>query len=213
MRPRCFISSCSPLMQYISNISNAPSGELWLSTASVLPSAVVRGRRSPLHSGLAHRLRRARQAACLSFDSIADAAGLTAGTTVFNIERKPGHVPRLDTVEKIASALGLSPGFLAYGLDGDNPAGEGLHAHGIGERLRTARQERGLTMRALARLAGLTDTAVRTTETESTMPTVATVEALAKALTFSPAWLAFNQGPRELPERCRAAPAADAKHP
>lgn len=180
---------------------------------NVLPRAVVRGRRNPLYAGLARRLRRARQTACLSFDSIAEAAGLTAGTTVFNIERKPGHVPRLDTVEKVASALGLSPAFLAYGLDGDCPSSERVSSDGVGVRLRTARQEQGLTMRALARLAGLTDTAVRTTETGSTMPNVATVESLANALAISPAWLAFNHGPRERPKRHRAALAADAEHP
>ena len=69
--------------------------------------------------------------------------------------------PRLDTVERIAYALGLSPAFLAYGVesDGSQPT-EGLDAAKVASRLRQTRAARGLTMRALARAAGLTDTAV-----------------------------------------------------
>lgn len=200
-------------MQYISLKFNANFHELEGDASGVIPTGVVRGRQNPRYKGLAARLKKARKAASLSFDSIADAAGITDGSTVVHLERKPGHVPRLDTVEKVAYALGLSPSFLAYGLDGDTSRGEALRADGVAERLQAARRARGLSMRALARLAGLTDTAVRTTEAGITVPTVATVEEFAKALGVSPAWLAFDQGPRELPKRHRAAPAADAEHP
>lgn len=199
-------------MQYVSLKFFRDLLELELDASGVIPTGVVRGRQNPRHKALAARLKKARRASGLSFDSIADAAGITDGSTVVHLERKPGHVPRLDTVEKVAYALGLSPAFLAYGLDGECTRGEVLRADGIAERLQAARQARGLSMRALARLAGLTDTAVRTTEAGVTVPTVATVEDFAKALDVSPGWLAFNQGPRELPKRRRAAPAADAKH-
>lgn len=160
----------------------------------MLPSDVVRGRRNPLHKGLAERLKKARKSLFLSFDSVAEAAGLTDGNTVFQLERKEGHVPRLDTVERIARALQLSPAFLAYGLVGDAPPIENLRCTDVGARLRTVRQTRGLTMRALARAAKLTDTAVRTTETGASVPNVATVESLAKALDVSAGWLAFGVG-------------------
>lgn len=176
--------------------------------ASVLPTVVVRGRKNPLHLGLAARLKRARKAACLSFDRIADAAGLTDGNTVRHLENKADHLPRLDTVEKIASALGLSPGFLAYGIDGQgSPAGQ-QGAAGIGDRLRAARLNRELSVRALAERACTSHTAIGKIERGGTMPTVATVEALAVALSVSPAWLAYGTGPQSLPPRRRAASAS-----
>jgi transcriptional regulator with XRE-family HTH domain len=78
---------------------------------------VVRGRRNPLHFGLAVRLKRARQN--LSFDSVAEAAGLGDGNAVLRIERRRDYHPRLDTVERVAYAIGLSPAFLAYGIEAD----------------------------------------------------------------------------------------------
>ena len=165
---------------------------------------MVRGRKNPLYFGLATRLRQARNASCLSFDKIAEAAGLTDGSTVVHLERKAGHVPRLDTVEKVAYALGLSPAYLAYGLDGEFQSGEVLLCRSVGARLRSARQALGLTMRELARRADLTDTAVRTTENGVTVPSIATVEALAKALKVSPGWLGYGIEPREAAPRRRA---------
>ena len=121
------------------------------------------------------------------------------------------RIPRLDAVERVAYALGLSPAFLAYGIesDGSQPT-EGLRCEGVASRLRQTRAARGLTMRALARAAGLTDTAVRSTETGTSMPSIATVEAFAIALGVSPGWLAYGLGPMELPGRRRvaASPAA-----
>ena len=163
---------------------------------------MVRGRRNPLYFGLPVRLKTARQN--LSFDSVALASGLTDGSTVLHLERKRGHVPRLDTVERLAHGLGLSPAFLAFDLGADTslPA-DGLRCEGIASRLRETRTVCGLTMRALARAAGLTDTAVRSTESGASIPSIATAESLAKALGVSPAWLAFGEGPQVLPQRCR----------
>ncbi len=177
----------------------------------MLPSRVVRGRRNPLYFGLAARLKKARSEACLSFDSVAVASGRSDGNTVFQLERKRGHVPRLDTVEQIAYALGLSPAFLAYGLESDpKQPTDGLRSEGIATRLRETRSALGLSMRALARAAGLTDTAVRTTETGATMPGLDTAEALANALGVSPGWLAYGLGPMELPKRRTTRSAATA---
>ena len=114
---------------------------------------------------------------------------------MFPLENKPGHRPRLDTLEKVAYALGLSPAFLAYGLADECPPGETLRATGVGSRLKATREARHLSMRALARAAGLTGTGVRSTENGETMPNIATVEALAKVLAVSPGWLAFGIAP------------------
>ncbi len=170
---------------------------------------MVRGRRNPLYTGLPARLKAARQN--LSFDSIAAAAGLSDGSSVLNLERKAGHIPRIDTVERVAYGLGLSPSFLAYGIESEvGSSGGELRCKGVAGRLQATRTARGLTMRALARAAGLTDTAVRSTEAGSSMPTLATVEAFATALGVSPGWLAYGIGPMELPRR-RAVRAAQAQ--
>jgi transcriptional regulator with XRE-family HTH domain len=162
---------------------------------------VVRGRKNPLYFGLALRLRRARRNYDLSFERLAKAAGLASGITVFHVERTAGHVPRLDTVERIAYALHLSPAFLAYGIDGEaNAPAKGLRCEGVAQRLADARAARGLSVLAVAKLAGLSHTAVGNVE-RGTMPTLATAEALAKALDLSPAWLAFGLGPQELQTR------------
>ena len=171
----------------------------------VLPGVVVRGRRNPLHLGLASRLKRARSAACLSYDTLAKAAGVQHPNTVFQLERKPDHVPRCDTVERVAYALGLSPAFLAYGIEADaSQPTDGLRCEGVASRLRETRIHLGLSVLALATAAGLSHTAVGNVE-RGTMPILATAEALAIALGVSPGWLAYGLGPMELPARRRAA--------
>lgn len=167
---------------------------------------MVRGRRNPLHFGLPVRLRRAREN--LSFSSVAEAAGISDGQIVFRIERKQGHVPRCDTVERVAYALGLSPTFLAYGLESDGPQlADGLRCEGVAVRLRETRIARGLSVLALAKQAGLSHTAVGNIE-RGTMPGLDTAEALANALGVSPGWLAYGLGPMELPKRRITRPAA-----
>lgn len=181
----------------------------------MLPSAVVRGRKNPLHFGLPLRLQKARRAAHLSFDSVATLAGMTDGSSVAHLERKAGHVPRLDTVERIAYALDLSPAFLAFGIAGEaGPLKKGLRSEGIAQRLTAERAAAGLSVLAVAKLAALSHTAVGNVE-RGTMPTLATAEALAKALSVSPGWLAYGIGPRELPRRGSrsAAMSNPAQHP
>ena len=139
---------------------------------------------------------------------MAEAAGISDGQIVFRIERKQGHVPRCDTVELIAYALGLSPTFLAYGIEADClPLADGLRCEGVAARLQETRAARGLSVLALAKQAGLSHTAVGNIE-RGTMPGLDTAEALAKALGVSPGWLAYGLGPMELPKRRTTRPAA-----
>jgi transcriptional regulator with XRE-family HTH domain len=169
----------------------------------VLPRCVVRGRQNPKHLSFSTRFRRARRQSALSLVDLAERAGL-AGASVVRYLETGMRAPRLDTVERLAHGLGLSPAFLAFDLGADTslPA-DGLRCEGIASRLRETRTVCGLTMRALARAAGLTDTAVRSTESGASIPSIATAESLAKALGVSPAWLAFGEGPQVLPQRCR----------
>ena len=171
----------------------------------MLPKCVVRGRQNPKHMAFSTRFRRARRERQVSLVAIAENAGLAGASVVLYFETGQ-RAPRLDTVERVAYALGLSPAFLAYGIEADaSQPTDGLRCEGVASRLRETRTARGLTMRALARAAGLTDTAVRSTETGASMPGIATVEAFAIALGVSPGWLAYGLGPMELPGRRRAA--------
>lgn len=112
------------------------------------------------------------------------------------------RIPRLDAVEQAAYALGLSPSFLAFGVESVAVQPDcGLRCDGVAARLRATRTERGLTILALADSAGLSHNAVRSTETGASIPSIATAEAFAIALGVSPGWLAYGLGPVELPNR------------
>lgn len=76
-------------------------------------------------------------------------------------------------------------------------------SEGLPARLSWLRQERGLSRRQLGRLSGTSDNFVQMTETGTTVPNIAKVEQLAKALEVSVCWLAFGAGSPELPVRRR----------
>lgn len=163
----------------------------------MLPKRVVRGRKNPLHVGFAERLRRTRQASSLSFTALAQKAGISNATTTSTLEHGK-NIPRVDTVEKLARALRVSPAWLAFGVV---PIGEASSAPGyigLGPRLREVRKQQDFSLRAMERCAGLSSSLVRKTELGLSVPTLGTVEKLAKALGVSPAWLAYGLGPMEV---------------
>lgn len=71
------------------------------------------------------------------------------------------------------------------------------------QRLSAIRQKRGLSRLELGRISATSHTFVRMTETGTTVPNIAKVEQLAKALNVSVCWLAFGIGQAELPARRR----------
>lgn len=164
---------------------------------------MVRGRKNPLHLGFAERLRRARKAAGLTHAALARAAGLASRTTTAILE-SGGSVPRVDTVEKLAAALKLPPSYLAFGAGSPLPEGQAVCSVGLPDRLLMARQLRGLSRLQLGQRSGTSHTFVRMTETGTTMPNLAKLEELAKALGISPAWLAFGLDPMESAQPSRA---------
>lgn len=168
---------------------------------------MVRGQRNPLHLTLGERLKRARLAAAILPAHLSRAVGLSVNS-VAAIER--GRVPGADVVERLARGLRCSPCALAFGIDVpyvEEPEGAPLRCLGIGERLRAAREERGMGLRELARATGptpdgdpaLTPGGVGSVESGRTVPSVATVERLAAALKISPCFLAFAEGPADGP--------------
>lgn len=178
-------------------------------TDAVIPGDVVQGHRLPLHATLAKRLKKARQGAGLNRAPLSIAAGLAANT-VANIERS--SIPGPDTVEKLARTLNISPCYLAYGIEGEAPPplpDDTLRSAGCGARVTQLRGHQGMSLRGLGEAAGLSATAIQNIEADA-KPSVATVEALARALSCSPCWLAFGEGTDPLQEPARAATEAAA---
>lgn len=127
---------------------------------------------------------------------------ITSAAFMWSLEAG-GRIPRVDTVEKLAKVLRISPCLLAYGRDAPCAAGDGSLSAGLPARLAQLRQERGLPPREIGQLAGLSHTFVRDTESRATVPTIANAEALAKALQVNLCWLASGVGERDLPPRQR----------
>jgi transcriptional regulator with XRE-family HTH domain len=121
------------------------------------------------------------------------------------------RIPRVDTAEKLAKVLRVSPCLLAYGIEAPCDAGGDSLSAGLPARLAQVRQERGFSRLSLGALSGTSHTFVRDTENGKSVPNIAKVEALAKALKVSPCWLAYGVGDRDLPARRR--PAAQSPDP
>ena len=153
---------------------------------------MVRGRRNPAYYGLPDRLRHARRRNELGMSAASLTAGMSTGTA-FLIERRQ-TLPRLDTIERFASALGVSPSWLAYGDGPEDALQAEPSAAAIGQRLEAARKQQGLSRQVLGIAAGLTGQTIANIEVHGMIPRVDTAEMLAKALGMSPSWLAFGVG-------------------
>ena len=161
---------------------------------------MVRGRRNPRHLGLPARLRKARKSAGLTRNLVVQKIG---GDQTAPREIETGHrIPTVGTLARLASALGVSAGWLGYGLCEQTTNAPAATTDGMGVRLAAVRIERGLTKVALARLLDLSATAIANIE-KGAQTGVDVLESLAKALGVSPAWLAFGEGPREIPTKRR----------
>ena len=170
---------------------------------------MVRGSPNPLYFGLPKRLRSARNKASRTKMSVTQGAGV--GQAAAHDIEAGQRVPSVATVARLASALGVAAGWLAYGLGEQLVSGAASTTDGMGARLAAIRTERGETKAALARAVGLSPSTVADIE-RGAQTGVDVLEALAKVLSVSPAWLAFGEGPMELPSR-RRKPAAVTQEP
>lgn len=130
---------------------------------------------------------------------LAARAGLASSTTITVLETQQ-TVPNVETAEKLARALDVPPGFLAYGIE--SREGKAGYA-GLAERLCAARMTRGLAKQPLDELADVAKGTVANTEAGRSRPRIDTVEKVAKVLGVSPAWLAFGEGPQVFEQRRR----------
>lgn len=179
----------------------------------VAPERVTSGVKQPLWFGLSARMTQAREAGDLHRVQLSEMAGL-AVTAARQIEASEIR-PNVETVERLASALGVSPTWLAFGFDGFEPWRERIPRkgeverlppkpdpavrsfsesfRGMPERLRLALDTSGLSMRALARAAELSPQTIKLIADGRSVPLISNVEAIAKALSVSPGWLAFGE--------------------
>ena len=152
---------------------------------------MVRGRRNPLHYKLAERLKVRRKAHGLTQWALCEAAGV-ADTVVGYIEYQ-GGTPRIGTVAKLARALDVSAGWLAFGVSGD--AASSIDFAELAARLRALRTLHSLSRAKLGQAAVVPVGSIQHIEDGRGDPRVDTIERLAVALDVSPAWLAFGEGP------------------
>ena len=176
-------------------------------------SAMPCGIKNPLWMGIPTRLLNLRMAADLAMTTLEALSGVS--NQVIAKTENQQSVPRLETVERMAYALGVSPTWFAFGHDGDEPFSERIRRsplqipkdprpgapvpcpesyRAMPARLQLARQKAGLSLRGLAKAAGLSGPGVQKIETGASVPTIDNVEAIAKALGVSPGWLAFGIG-------------------
>jgi transcriptional regulator with XRE-family HTH domain len=151
---------------------------------------VVRGRRNPAYYGLPDRLRQARRRSGIGMTAASTAIG-SSTAAAYLIERRQS-LPRINTVERFAKLLGVSPSWLAYGEGEPDAVPSESTVAGLGQRLIEARQAKGLSRQALGQQAGLTGQTVANIEVHGMIPRVDTVEMLAKTLEVAPSWLAFG---------------------
>lgn len=190
-------------------------------TQATSQTSDVQGRRNPLWLGLPARLARTRKRAELSQRKLGLLAGLS-NSTVSNIEAR-ANVPGIDLIERIATVLGVPPGWLAFGPEGCLPfrqrqvslseqeaadppvsvqqAASWERFRTCGVRVRQIREHLGLTLRDVASAATLTFQSIQLIEVGGTAPKVETVECVAVALDVPPGWLAFGdeEGPNDQP--------------
>lgn len=165
---------------------------------------MVRGRRNPLHFKLADRLKARRKELGLSRWALCEAAGV-ADTVVGYIEDQGGK-PRLVTVSKLATALRVSAGWLAFGIAGLTSPPASPAGPEPATRLRALRTLYGLSRAKLSEAAAAPVGSIQHIEQGLGAARVDTIERLAVALDVSPAWLAFGEGepPAVLKSRVQA---------
>lgn len=171
---------------------------------------MVRGSPNPRYFGLPARLRKARKPSGLSRAALGQKVGRDAEVAAY-VETGQ-RLPTVGTIARLASGLGVSAAWLAYGIGEQTTAGPPATCDGMGARLQAIRVERGVAKAELGRLADLTAPSITQIENGG-QSGVEVIEALAQALGISPGWLAFGVGPQVLPSRRRSRQVAQPAEP
>lgn len=178
-------------------------------TVRIRMPRMVRGKRNPARVGLPLRLIKARRHCALKRLPLADKAGV-ASSTVADIETG-SRIPTVGTIARLASALGVSAGWLGFGLGEMGADGEPATTEGMADRLHASRLRRGLTKAAVARIVKLSPSAYAKIENGG-QTGIDVLESIASVLAISAPWLAFGLGPEQLPDgRRRTASAPESR--
>lgn len=200
-----------PIVKETENPEASPSKLTGSATAQ--RRFVTRGRKNPLWLGLSRRLEEATKAANMNLLAVAKLSGY-APSTVWAVARG-GSEPTIETAERIATAVGVSACWLAFGDEGPEPfvqkrAREGRQSAnamseagttafeaayaGVGARLRIRRETLGLSLRGLAEAAGISYQQIANIEAATHIPKVDSIHRLSVALDVAPCWLAYGVG-------------------
>ena len=155
--------------------------------SDLLHGPVVQGHKRPLHEGLPQRLRWVRKKSGLTQSALGQL--IQWGST--SALEEGGQRPAIDTVERLASVLGVDASWLAYGDEANvafrqrqpravlppdppeptpgrrEPQGRW---RGVSERLRAAREAKGLSLRAVAAAAEISPQALSMAEAGRVTP-------------------------------------------
>jgi len=126
-------------------------------------------------------VRRLRMEQSLTLTNLAMVTGLSA-SYLSEIERGK-KTPSLTTLDRLAAGLGVTRDTLVP------PPEARLDAPGLPARLRAARERAGLTQEGLAEAAGVSTGLIGQLESAATLPSLPTIERLARALGVSPCHL------------------------
>ncbi len=159
---------------------------------------------TPPRASFADRLRVSRMLADLTQAELAAASPRCGGRIGAVCLRTLGEyelgfgAPRCVEVGHLGCALGLHPGWLAFGEDLPCPPWLwDASAEGVAYRLRVSRIDAELSQGELAAAAGMAQAEISNIERGAQQPKIAVVSALAAALRVRPSWLAFWAGPHK----------------
>lgn len=152
------------------------------------------------------RFRKARNGAGLTRMALAQAAGCGQSVAVEIEDRQ--RLPSIATLARLASALQVSPSWLAYGLGDMKPTDDpDVERMDMATRLQAARSAAAMSRAELGRHTSLSPRAIAKIEAGG-QSGVDIIELLAKALGVSPGWLAFGLGPQIVTSPRRGRPPA-----
>lgn len=146
------------------------------------------GLKTQLCDGFSDRLRQVREARKVSVNRLAVQAQVARD--LVRVLERGGQVPRARTVLQLASALRVSPAWLAYGAGGIRAAEADVTR--FGNRLERSRLLRRIDKQDLASRIGGTRAGIRLLERGAHLTTIDRIEHLAAALRVKVAWLAFG---------------------
>lgn len=174
---------------------------------------VPKGSKNPLCCKMAKRVLSTRERSGLLLQQVSALAEMSK--PVAGLIERGERMPGIDTLERVAAALGVPPGWVAYGYEGLEPFRERYprpitepadpvpdpylqvfrnHSAGFPYRLREARERSGLSMRTLSAAAGVSVQSWSNAEAGKAIPRVDTCERMAVALGVAPRWLAYGEG-------------------